>query len=534
MLPATGKTGVTQVLLVAIGSHGDVLPFIAIGAELARRGHGVILAAPAPFQHLTLRAGLAFHELCTREEYDRVVGVPELWHPRRGVGTLLAAVSGLIEPTYRWISDNWTPGESVVVASTLSFGARVAEDRLGVPVVTIHLAPFLIDSRYAPPRLPGLPLPDLLPPRVRHWLGAGAEDLVLGPAALPGLNTFRAGLGLPPVLRLRDWWSSPGRVILAFPSWIAPRQPDWPPSAVQVGFPKADTFGEAGELGPELTAFLRDGDRPIAFTYGSAMRQGARFFETAIQISRRMGRRAVFLAPQQGQVPPILPAGIVHVSYAPLSKLLPRCAALVHHGGVGTMAQGLAAGLPQVVVPVAFDHFDEGARLERLGIGATIARRRFTAARGARHLHRLLSSPTVAERCTLAKQRMLDENGVEMACDEIERTQLSRDDAVLPRPIFDVDFYRAQRPSNLGGMGPLQHYLQVGWREGRDPCAGFSTDGYLRVNPDVRAAGMNPFVHFWNYGRLEGRAGWRTSPPRRTGGSGAVAGPLAPGSPAAS
>ncbi|MGU3536878.1 nucleotide disphospho-sugar-binding domain-containing protein [Methylobacterium sp. A54F] len=410
-----------QVHLVAVGTHGDVLPFIAIGTELKRRGHAVALAAPAPFAASAARAGLDFHPLGSEADYDAFAASPDLWHPRRGIEALFAYVSRLTEETCTWLGAGWRRAGGLVAASPLSLGARVAQDLYGLPLVTVHVMPFLIESRHAPPVLPGLPLPGFLPARLRHWLGRGADDFVIGPAALPALNAYREGLGLRPVRRLRHGWNSPARMLLMFPEWFAPPQPDWPAQAVQVPFPIADRFGDRDALPPELVGFLDDGPPPLAFTYGSAMRRGRAFFETAVALCRRMNRRGVLLAPQAGQVPADLPPGIMHAAYAPFGALLPRCAALVHHGGIGTVAQGLAAGLPQLVVPVAFDHYDEGARLKRLGLGATLSRRRFTPGRGAAVLERLLGAPEVAAACAAARARMAGQDGVARACDEIER-----------------------------------------------------------------------------------------------------------------
>ena len=234
-------------------------------------------------------------------------------------------------------------------------------------------------------------------------------------------NALRARLGLDPVYRLRHWWNSPTRMLLMFPDWYAAPQADWPAQAVQLGFPLVDRFGDVSALPPELEAFLAAGAAPIVFTYGSAMRQGAAFFDTAIQLCRRMGRRGILLAPQGGQIAEPLPPGIIHLPYAPLSTLLPRSAALVHHGGVGTVAQALAAGIPQLVVPVAFDHFDEGRRLKDRNLGTTLSRRAFRPARAARVLRRLLADPTVAQACAAARTRMRERpDAILEACDHVE------------------------------------------------------------------------------------------------------------------
>ncbi|WP_375461056.1 glycosyltransferase [uncultured Enterovirga sp.] len=410
-----------QVFLVTMGSHGDVLPFVALGAELQGRGHAVRLAAPAPFAALADRAGLRFHPLGSPAEYDRMFGEPDFWHPRRGIHAAFAFNTAMTEPVFRWIEKDWRPAQGLVVASASSFGARVAQDRLGTPVVTVHVSPLLVESRSASPSLPGLSGSRFASSRLRHLAWRGADRLVVDPAALPRLNAFRAMLGLPPVGRLRHWWNSPLGVILMFPGWYCPPQPDWLSQIRQVGFPVADRLGDEEALDPDLLAFLEAGEPPLAFTYGSTMRHGAAFFEAALQICRRMGRRGILLSRREEQVPPNLPPDVVHVRYAPFGALLPRCVALVHHGGVGTVMHAFAAGIPQLVSPLAFDQFDGAERVERLGVGKRLSRGAFDPARAERRLRGLLSSGAVRAACRLAQLRMAGRNGVPEACDEIER-----------------------------------------------------------------------------------------------------------------
>ncbi|HEX5502282.1 MAG TPA: nucleotide disphospho-sugar-binding domain-containing protein, partial [Thermomicrobiales bacterium] len=106
------------------------------------------------------------------------------------------------------------------------------------------------------------------------------------------------------------------------------------------------------------------------------------------------------------QLPARLPAGVVHRDYLPLGALLPGAAALVHHGGIGTTAQGLAAGVPHLVMPMSHDQPDNAARLRRLGVGAALAPRRFTGRAVADALDGLLGSEAVLGRCrALAARR---------------------------------------------------------------------------------------------------------------------------------
>lgn len=408
-------------ILVALGTHGDVLPFLAIGSRLAQRGHSVLLYAPEPFRRSASRAGLTFDAMCTEAEYDEVLSYPNLWHPRRGLAPLFRMMISLASRTMHWLEKVLDEKPCVVIASPNAVGARLAQDHRGVPVITVHVTPFLIESRHAAPWLPGLPLQAVMPSRLRHWFGRGADRIIIDPISLPPLNALRANFGLPPIKRLRYWWNSPLRVILMGPPWYVPPQTDWPTQLMQVGFPIADRLGDAEDLAPALEVFLNAGEPPLVFTYGSGMRQGARFFKAAVEICRRTRRRGVLLAREADQVPATLPTDVMHARYAPLSLLLPRSAALIHHGGIGTIAQALAAGVPQMVVPVAFNHFDDAQRLSQLGLGVVLRPQAFQPRRASRVIKRMLASPAMLNARTAARARMEVDDGVASACDEIER-----------------------------------------------------------------------------------------------------------------
>jgi rhamnosyltransferase subunit B len=119
-------------------------------------------------------------------------------------------------------------------------------------------------------------------------------------------------------------------------------------------------------------------------------------------------------------LPPNLPDSIYHVGFVPMSQLLPHTAALVHHGGIGSCAQGFAAGVPQVVRPMSYDQFDNSRRVVRLGVGTEISVKRFTGHRLADVLAGLLASPTVASRCRDLAARCDGSAALSAACDALE------------------------------------------------------------------------------------------------------------------
>ncbi|HLL88375.1 MAG TPA: nucleotide disphospho-sugar-binding domain-containing protein, partial [Tepidisphaeraceae bacterium] len=148
---------------------------------------------------------------------------------------------------------------------------------------------------------------------------------------------------------------------------------------------------------------------------------------------RRLGRRGLLLTRFAEQVPTDLPPGVIHVPFAPFSQLLPRCAALVHHGGIGTTSQGLAAGVPQLVMPMSHDQPDNALRVMRLGVGDALAPRWFTGRRVAARLGALLGSADVRRRCADVVQKFGADDGIARACDLIE-SLATRTHGTQPHP----------------------------------------------------------------------------------------------------
>ena len=410
-----------HVILVAVGSAGDVHPFVGIGLRLAARGHRVTLVAGGYFEGLARKVGFDFVSIFTTDEFLALLRNPLAWHRFRGfIECFREGVLPTFEPIYRAIAERYVPGKTVVIASTLGFGARCAQEKLGVPLATVHLSPSVFRSDYHNPVLPGMFLPYWLPrhlKRSQYWL---ADTLVVDRLMRGPLNDFRASIGLGPVRGiLSHWHNSPQRVLGLFPSWFAPPQPDWPRQTVLAGFPLYDECG-VSPLDEEVLAFLDAGDAPIVFTPGSAMLHGRVFFEAAAEACVLLGRRGMLLTRFSEQVPPDLPSGVRHFAYAPFSQLLPRAAALVHHGGIGTLSQGFAAGVPQLVMPMSFDQPDNAARLTRLGVGSAVARKHFRATSVAASLERLLGSREVAVRCRELAGRIAQDEPIDLVCRMVE------------------------------------------------------------------------------------------------------------------
>ena len=412
----------TQFIISAIGSYGDVHPMVGLGAALAGRGHLVKLITNPYFADLVARSKLELLPIGTREQYIELTQHPDLWHPIRGAKLILGnAAGGFVRPIYELVAEHYLPGETVVCAHALDFGSRVAHEKLGAPLATVDFAPALIWSVHDSPRVKGA----ISGPRVPQWLKLlqywVSDRLFVLPLVGPQLNGLRRELGLAPIRRVFGQFAHESELALGlFPDWFGPPQPDWPTHLQLVGFPLWDA-DDAAELLREVQDFLAAGDAPIAFSPGSANRKAHQFFEAAVEACERLGRRGILLTKYAEQLPAKMPASVRHFGFMPLSRLLPHTVAIVHHGGIGTCAQGLAAGVPHVVRPMAFDQFDNSRRLVRLGVAEEISVKSFRGSAIAASLQRLLSSPTVASNCRALAARCDGPASLTAACVALEQ-----------------------------------------------------------------------------------------------------------------
>jgi UDP:flavonoid glycosyltransferase YjiC (YdhE family) len=408
---------------------------LGIGLALQKRGHHVAFLTNSYFEQTVRRIGLEFHPIGSVADYERVTQDPNFWHPDKGMEIgWRYFFEPAIRPTYDSIKKLAASGKCIVAAPPLAFGARIAQEAMAIPLVTVHLQPAMLRTCHGGLEVGGTNIPAWLPARCQSWLWKAIDWLFLDRVLCPQLNALRSELGLKPVRNiLGRWIHSPDRCIALFPDWFAPAQPDWPRQLAITGFP---LFDEAPirEQPRDLEQFLGEGERPIVFTPGSAMRHARRFFQVSAEACGILNRRAIFLTPYADQIPSGLPRTVRHFDYIPFSLLLGRAEALVHHGGIGTCAQAMKAGIPQLVVPMAYDQFDNASRVERLGLGYRLRRARYKAAVVAERLVQLSRAKSVRARCREVASRLHAEHPLSSICALIEGCAYSLVDRTIGAP----------------------------------------------------------------------------------------------------
>lgn len=407
--------------MATFGSLGDLFPYLSVGKELQRRGHEVTIATLPLYAEKVASEGLLFHSVRPVIDGGNRELLAPLMDARRGTERVLRSVSASVRESY----EDTLPAmrrADLAVTHPITFGALLAVEKLGTPWVSSVLAPMSFLSSYDPP----VPSHSAWTLKARH-LGPGAMRAMWGLGKWVTRSWLKEVFALRKELGLRtgqhplfEGANSPRMVLALFSKWLAEPQPDWPPQTVVTGFP---FYGDDEAAPPEVAEFLAAGDPPVVFTLGSsAVGAAGGFYRESLEAVRRLGLRAVLMVgPFSQDLPERLPDSVLVVPYAPHAAVMPRGAATVHQGGIGTTAQAMRAGKPMIVMPFGHDQFDNAARVRRLGVAEILSRNGYTGARVEAALRRILGNPAYSRAAAELGDRVRAENGAHAAADAIEQ-----------------------------------------------------------------------------------------------------------------
>ncbi|MDX2116071.1 MAG: glycosyltransferase [Planctomycetota bacterium] len=369
-----------RALLLSFGAAGDVHPFLALGQALVARGHAAHLVMEPAYERAAAAMGAEFTSLGPGP------GAPSGRTARalRGAGAAGAFIRhyviGRMERTLATLERvlDERAVDIAVVHHSAGLGAPWVLRERGVPMAMGAVAPASWPSVDEPSMYPGMPDRDAY----ARWivrLGTAVGTRVMSGMIDPSLNAVRAGRGMERGRRFLFDEMFAGILNIGF--W-SPRfrraAADDPARSVIVGFPRL-AEAESG-VDAELEAFLSAGAPPVLFTLGTSVPHAAgSFFEAAVGACRALGVRGLLLTgglaeAREGS------EGVMCRRYAAFGAVMPRCRAVVHHGGLGTIAWALRSRRAMLCVPHLYDQFDNSRRARLMGVSRTLDRRRANAA----------------------------------------------------------------------------------------------------------------------------------------------------------
>jgi rhamnosyltransferase subunit B len=431
-----------KIVLNTFGSFGDLHPFLALAIELKRRGHRPTIATSGVYRDKILAEGVEFHSVRpdVGELLDRPDLIAKLWDSRRATQFLVRDyLAPRVSEGFEDLRAACGDADLILTHSAAFAGPTVAQF-LRKTWLSVILQPAALLSATDPAYIAEAPW-------LRHLFRLGPFFF----RALMRLTDPYVRRFIKPVLQLRERLGlsnrinpltygqfSPYGTLALFSRALAMPQEDWPAETTQTGFVFYDRLGAGFGLKDEsrgrrreqdVLNFLENGDPPVLFTLGSsAVMHAGSFYAESFAAAQELGKRAVLLIGQSNRstLPASLPASIYVAEYLPYSEIMPRAAAVVHQGGIGTVAQALRAGKPMLVVPWAHDQPDNAERIRKIGVGRSLRRKRYRARRAAEQLEQLLKEPGYQANARKASEIIAGENGVERACDVVENALRSR------------------------------------------------------------------------------------------------------------
>jgi UDP:flavonoid glycosyltransferase YjiC (YdhE family) len=418
-----------RVIFTTLGSTGDLFPLLPVARELVRRCHVVRFAANPTFRRTVEGEGLDFVPVGVELGADEYLTHPEILSPQLGglVG-LRSLFRHFLLPHLRRVFEDLraaTRGYDALLAHPAQLAAPMVAEALSIPWLTLSMFPGNIPSCHT---VPQGSMHRAFAGRLGERLNLFAWDVgrwTLRREFDGPLNGIRRSLGLR---EKRDLFLlgglSPRGVLLLCSEHYAGRPADWPAHVICTGFTPFDA--PYGQAVPEaLRQFLEAGDPPVLVSLGdSAAFAPEDFFDQARRALEGIGQRGVFLVGRSANLesfPADRPERLAAFPFAPFSEVLPSCAAFVHAGGFGATSAALHIGVPQVIVPRAFDQPWHAERVRALGLGASVPWARRSVARIQEALQGVLRDAAVHKRARAMADTLSPKDGPLRAADRIEQ-----------------------------------------------------------------------------------------------------------------
>lgn len=421
-----------KVLILTLGTRGDVQPFVALAQQLQQRGHETVLAAPDRFDGLVTGLGVPFAGLDDGplQILDAGSAVGDV--AAGGMRAKLALMRRMPAMFSRVLQDCWQvasagpgAGADVIVHNGQVIAGHHVAEKLGVPAVLALPMPMYVPTAEFP--WPGQQFPSWLPASMNRLTYAGMK----APAMMFGrtVDRWRAELGLPrrrgrhDPLKRPD--GGPATVLHAVSPAVLPRPTDWPPSTQVTGY----WFVRGGQANADSgfdETVLQDTGEPLVFVGFGSMTgtDPAETTRVVLEALRLAGVRGL-LATGWGGLHELPSTRDVFVTgEIPHETVFPQMAAVVHHGGAGTTAATVRAGVPQVVCPFVGDQPYWGRRMQQLGVAPEpIAQPRLTASALAAAIRRAVTDQAMSDAARRLGEQVRSENGVATAVELLEQVE---------------------------------------------------------------------------------------------------------------
>lgn len=407
-----------HIVIYALGTGGDIDPMVALGIELTRRGYNVSFLTNDYFQARVSAAGLEFISVGTLEQYHLGNSVTA-WESRNHVDNFEHYHAPAFEPAFNFVKS--LVGKKVLVlALGEENGAAAAAEKFRLPYVKMLLSPNIVFSAYSPPAPMKWAIPKSIPRFIVRFLLRRNRKTRF--KVFCRMEHTQAYLATRQRLDCPLTFQTQSNAVLQlgfFPEWFGMPAKDWPTNLKLVGFPLQNRASNQSRN--ELDRFIEQQGAPLIFTSGTGVKDVVELFTEGRKICEQLQVPGVFVGGASGaeilQGSPLC----LHLDYIDFEYALSKALAIVHHGGMGTTAQAIKAGIPQLIRPIKYDQPDNADRIYKLGLGTYVMPEKFKAEQVAPMLGNMLQKAKSSKALRFYAEDVNNSRAIVDACDLIER-----------------------------------------------------------------------------------------------------------------
>jgi len=405
----------------AYGTDGDILPFIRIGKQLAMYGHKVAVATHSYYEEKVKGANLDFIAVDTPSEYAQFINENAAisQNPRGHITFVKRNLLPRVLPTYAKIKEYYIPNQTVILGRVPGFISTLVAEKLNLPRISLFIAPtFVMQEEF-----------------VRVFFNFFKDEIC----------SIRREMGLPAEYDWEKWWKTAQRYVGLWPKWFGTDNQGSGINVEKVGF-VVDT-NKTGYLPDEVIKLISEDEKPVLInSSSSSLFINSDYFEATIKACELLGQKAIITGRHREFLPERLPEGIHFFNHLEYGTLMPKVKAVIHHGGAGTSAQALAAGLPQLVLAGGVDRPDNAMSLKALGVGEYLLPPQWNYKQVMEAFQRVITSPSIKKKCLEIAERMEKEDPIGAIRNMVE--------PLLKNNTVELSSYKSCRQEGNSGIMP--------------------------------------------------------------------------------
>lgn len=391
-----------KIACVILGTRGDVQPMVALATGLIKNGHEVTICAPPENEELAIRNNCRFVAFGPSMK-KKVKEDPQ--KNKGGVAVKISPSQGkkLIGDQINLLPDI-IKGVNLVLGAGIVVGVHTAADILKVPYRYVAFYPIML----------GTTKDDPFKNRMMFGFGRSMMNLMMNGF----INKNRDRFGVPPIKDIWKHWLGEN-VIIACDRELNTARDGVSFAFTQTGFMMLPS---KNDLPDNVKAFCNSGKTPVYIGFGSNPIVDTEKYNQIFEQVRDETNQRLIISKGWADLPGNNTPDILYVDEMPFDLLFPKMAAIIYHGGTGTMAAVARAGIPQAAFPFMGDQFDNRKQIVKLGLGPeTCDFKKITAESISAAIKECVTNDKYRKNAAEIAQRLQNVNGVELTVRLIEK-----------------------------------------------------------------------------------------------------------------